>query len=66
MAEHRVEMAQPSTQVVNADVRFDVYADEELLGVLTVSKGTIDWRPARKHTARQLSWERFARLMDEA
>lgn len=60
-----MEITQPSTQVINADVRFDVYADDELLGVLTVSKGTIDWRPARKHTARQLTWERFSRLMEE-
>ncbi len=66
MPEHRVEMAQPSKVVLHSDVRFTVYGDEQKLGDLTISKGTIDWRPARRRSVHSLTWEQFARLMDKA
>ncbi|HET7309728.1 MAG TPA: hypothetical protein VFJ17_00220 [Mycobacteriales bacterium] len=58
-------MSLPSASVINSDVEIEVWSDNAKLGELHLSKGTIDWRPA--HTAREikLSWEKFARLMDD-
>lgn len=58
-------MAQPSKVVLHSDVRFAVYGDDQKLGDLTISKGTIDWRPARKRSVRSLTWEQFARLIEK-
>ncbi|MCU1428714.1 MAG: hypothetical protein JWL83_2714 [Actinomycetia bacterium] len=64
MAEHRVTIRQPDREVVNADVVFEVYADDEKLGELEVSRGGITWWPARARTRRiDLTWEQFSRLL---
>jgi hypothetical protein len=52
--------------IMNADARFIVFSDEEKLGELRVSKGTVDWWPARHRSAIVMSWERFARVMEDA
>jgi hypothetical protein len=63
MPVHRIEMALPSVDVVNTDVTITVWSDEEVLGHLSFSKGSIDWRPGRAQTTYTLDWERFGRLM---
>ena len=63
MAVHRVEMALPSTDIQNADVTVSVWSDDELLGELLISRGTIDWRPGHHHTVFSMDWERFDGLM---
>ena len=65
MAVHRVELALPSTDIQNADVTISVWSDDELLGDLLVSRGTIDWRPAHHHTRFSMEWERFDGVMRE-
>jgi hypothetical protein len=65
MAVHRIAMNVPSVEVVNADVDITVWSDEEVLGHLLVSKGSVDWRPGRAHTTYRLDWERFDSLMVE-
>lgn len=63
--EHRIEMSQPSKQVINSDVRFDIYSNKEKLGTMTISKGSIDWWPKRKQSGKRISWEKFAGVMNE-
>jgi hypothetical protein len=64
MARHDVEMRIPTTKMVfHADVVFEVRSDEEKLGELHISQGTIDWYPRNAQSAVSLSWERFDRLM---
>jgi hypothetical protein len=65
MPVHEIRMSLPRASVVNSDVEVEVWSDNAKLGELHLSKGTIDWRPA--HTAREirLSWEKFARLMED-
>ena len=64
MAKHRVEVHQPSRAVLHSDVWFEVWRDDEKLGELRVSKGTIDWRPGKRHTTIRKTWEQFSRLME--
>jgi len=63
VAVHRVELALPATDIQNADATISVWSDDELLGELRVSRGTIDWRPGHHSTVFTLDWERFDALM---
>lgn len=66
MARHEVEMRIPTTKMVmHADVVFEVRSDDEKLGELRVSQGTIDWYPRQAHTGTSLTWEQFDRIMSE-
>ncbi len=57
-------------EVLHSDVVIDVLQDGDKLGTLTLSKGTIDWRPRHAKSGKaketQLTWSRFAELMEGA
>lgn len=67
MAKHRVDMRFPQRPIDlgNGDVSLEVYADEQKLGELGLSRGGITWwaRDAKKPT-RNLTWEQFRDLME--
>jgi hypothetical protein len=66
MAHHDVEMSIPTTKMVlHADVVFEVRSDDEKLGELRISQGTIDWIPRRAQISVSLTWEQFDRIMAE-
>lgn len=55
----------PPHAIKNLDVEIAVRSDDELLGTLKISKGSIDWLPAHATTYKyKLGWERFAALME--
>ena len=59
-------MAFPAVTVHNADVDVLVRSNGRKLGTVRISKGTIDWMPARNSkTHYKMSWERFHDLMVE-
>jgi hypothetical protein len=64
MAKHEIEVSLPAHEVRNTDLTVIVHSDGQRLGELAISKGTIDWRPSRKHASVKLPWERFADLME--
>ena len=64
MPKHDVEMSIPTTKVVlSADVVFEIRSDDDKLGELRISKGTIDWAPSNSKIPTQLTWEQFDHLM---
>lgn len=65
MPVHRVELELPRTDIQSTDMVVSVWSDEELLGELRVSRGTIDWRPGRHSQPLVMEWERFDELMRE-
>lgn len=65
MPVHRIELEIPVNAIVNADARFVIYSDNEKLGELLISKGSLDWWPARRRKKVRLRWEAFAKLMEE-
>ena len=67
MPRHDIAMYLPPQGVKNVDVEIAVRSDDDLLGTLKISKGSIDWRPAHntKYTY-VLGWERFAELMEDS
>ena len=62
---HRVELGLPPTDIQNSDLIVSVWSDQELLGELRVSRGTIDWRPGRRQSTFVMEWERFDETMQE-
>jgi hypothetical protein len=48
------------------DIRIHVRSDDEYLGTLHISKGSLDWVAGRstKYGRYTISWERFAELME--
>jgi hypothetical protein len=65
MPEHRIITRVHSHETVNTDLAIKVRADDQLLGELLVSRGTVDWRPRGNQYVFKLSWEEFDRLMRE-
>jgi hypothetical protein len=67
MATHSITV-HPSRplEVVNADLIVEVMSDEEKLGQLQISRGSIDWVPRGHQTALSVSWEQFDQLMKDA
>jgi hypothetical protein len=66
LPKHDVEMSIPTTKVVlSADVVFEIRSDDEKLGELRISRGTIDWAPMNAKIPIRLTWEQFDRLMRE-
>lgn len=66
MAEHEIEVDIPARLVLHKDVTFTIWSDQQKLGELRISKGTIDWKPANKQTTIKKSWEQFDRLMQQS
>ena len=63
MPTHRVELGLPATDIQSSDVVISVWSDQELLGELRVSRGTIDWRPRHHQSVWSMEWERFDEVM---
>jgi hypothetical protein len=66
MATHRITVHPSKPLAVDsADLVIEVTSDEQKLGELRVSRGSIDWVPRAHATACWLEWEEFDRLMQE-
>jgi len=64
LASHDVSLLIPKNLVLAKDVRFRVKSNGSKLGDLLVSKGNIEWVPARKSAKKlRLPWEKFDQLM---
>ena len=63
MPTHEVHVDLPTGIVLHSDVKFEVWSDEDKLGELLVSQGTIDWIPGKAHTRYQMEWEKFDEMM---
>jgi hypothetical protein len=64
MAKHKVKLKlNQGIEIENVDASFPVWSDDDFLERLRVSKGSVDWQPARGQMVYRLSWERFAELM---
>jgi hypothetical protein len=65
MAKHEVGLdVNRLVTVGNVDVEIPVKADGKTLGRLRISKGGVDWKPARKQRPYRMTWERFAAVME--
>jgi hypothetical protein len=66
VARHDLSLRLPKgVEIEHADLEIVVREDGALLGRILISRGSIDWRPARKQRGHKLNWTAFARLMEE-
>jgi len=62
MPRHDIEIDIPPKVVLNSDVRFVVRSDDEKLGELLISRGSIAWVPGHSRQAIHIRWEEFDRI----
>jgi hypothetical protein len=69
MPKHTITCEVQPVEVVNSDVIIKVRQDAVLFGTLTLSRGSIDWRPGKKWRGKkneiQLTWTQFNRAMND-
>lgn len=66
MATHDVSVEIPQKLILAKDVKFDIKSNGSKLGTLLISKGNLEWVPAKASAKkRRLTWEKFARMMEE-
>jgi hypothetical protein len=51
--------------VLSADLVVEMYSDEQKLGELRISRGSIDWVARNHHRPVSKAWEAFAKLMSD-
>lgn len=66
MPKHEIEITLPTKPLKNVDATITVWSDNEKLGEMHVSRGSLDWKAAHKKSAKRISWERLADLLDQA
>ncbi len=66
LPKHHIEISLPTKPLKNVDTMISIWSDGEKLGEMRVSRGTLDWKSARKKSAKSISWERLAELLDGA
>ena len=64
MPKHHIEISLPTKPLKNVDTTITVWSDNEKLGVLYISRGSLDWRSGGKRTVKSIAWERLAELLD--
>jgi hypothetical protein len=66
MAQHDIDVKVPQEiWVGNTDLEVAVKSDGRLLGLIHISRGSIDWIPSKGRSRYRLSWEAFGDLMLE-
>jgi hypothetical protein len=65
MPEHEIALELPQQFfLANKDMVIAVRSDSKLLGRLKISKGSIDWMPAKNSRySHEMSWEDFEHVM---
>jgi hypothetical protein len=66
MATHQITV-HPSKplEVGSGDLVIEISSDDQKLGELRISRGSIDWAPRNHAQARWLEWEQFDAFMQE-
>ena len=64
MPKHNIEITFPTKPLRNVDTTIAIWSDAEKLGQLEISKGSLDWKSARKQNPKRISWEDLAKLLD--
>jgi hypothetical protein len=66
MARHEVHMRLPKEQVVGTDIEFSIKRNGSKLGELHISKGNVEWWPARnKSRKKRIGWQELADLFEQ-
>lgn len=65
MAIHDINVELPRVGLGNKDLKVFIHGDNEKIGELGLSKGTIEYYPAHKRYSLSLTWEQFDEMMSK-
>lgn len=65
MPTHDVYATLPNALMGKKDAFFDIYEDGKKLGTITISKGSIEWYPAKAKNPVKKTWKQFDLLMQK-
>lgn len=54
-----VKFSVPYTPLKKSDISFVVQTEDEVFGILKVSKGALVWVPRHKKTGHKIDWQQF-------
>jgi hypothetical protein len=58
----RVEV--PELTKAGTAVEFEIHADGEKIGTIILGRGSITWYGGKRKTGMEITWSKFAELMD--
>jgi len=62
---HDIKFRIPECDLHGVDAEFEVFENDEKIGTLHVSKGSIDWRPKGPSSWHCMDWVKFGDLMKQ-
>ena len=65
MPKHHIEISLPTKPLKNVDTTISVWSDNEKLGEMRISRGSLDWLPSGAQNPRRISWENLAYLLND-
>jgi hypothetical protein len=60
---HEVRLSMPTREIGRADVRFQIRRNDQLLGTLAISNGSLVWFPRDTTYGHKMSWSEFDEVM---
>jgi hypothetical protein len=55
----------PGLSKAGSSLKLLIYAHQEQIGEIQLGRGSLFWRGANRKTRKQISWTRFAEMMDQ-
>lgn len=55
----------PELTKAGSSVSFEVFADGEKIGTIIAGRGSLTWYGGKRKTGKEISWTKFAELMNE-
>ena len=60
----RCKVEVPELTKAGTAVEFEIHADGEKIGTIVLGRGSITWFGGKRKTGKEISWTRFAELMN--
>ena len=61
----RCTLQVPELTKAGSSVSFEIFADGEKIGTIIVGRGSLTWYGGKRKTGKEISWTKFAELMNE-
>ena len=65
MAKHTISLELPQAEVINKDAIITIRGDGQIIGTLTISRGSIEWYSNHWKKPTRLTWSRFDDAMHD-
>lgn len=65
MPRHDIAINLPTKPIKNADTTIEIWSNNEKLGELRISRGTLDWVPRGGKRPRRVAWEDLAAMLED-